>query len=437
MAASATAHAVASAELYRTQAYRFGRFEARIRYGAGDGVISSFFLWKDGSEASGAYWNELDFEKLGADCHMQTNTLYGNPQNSGEKSHSMPADMCTAYHTYAFEWTPTYLAWTIDAKEIRRETGSVVAAFADNAPQGMTIHFNIWPGNANFGGNFNPASLPVRQFLSWVQYSSFQDGAFHVEWREDFTGAGVPSGWSTGTWASPLNLSTHDARNVTFADGIATLSLTADGSTGFTEKAPPDGGGGTTGNAGASGAAGTPGGGGVSTAGGRGGAGGANSGGVAGGTSGAGGAPQPGGANSTSGGAMSAGTTSGGAMSAGRASGGAMSAGTTSGGAVSAGTTSGGALSAGTANGGTGASPGASGGTLSGGVSSATGGTSSGGSAGQPSTANPPAKQADSSGCNCSSVPSPGSPRPGTLLIALAAAAAGARTRRRRRGPLN
>ena len=58
--------AVSSAELYQTKAYVYGRFEARLRQAPGDGVISSFFLWKAGSELSGAYWNELDFEKLGA-----------------------------------------------------------------------------------------------------------------------------------------------------------------------------------------------------------------------------------------------------------------------------------------------------------------------------------------------------------------------------------
>ena len=39
-----SAEAVTSAEFYPNQGYQFGRFEARIQFGAGDGVISSFFL---------------------------------------------------------------------------------------------------------------------------------------------------------------------------------------------------------------------------------------------------------------------------------------------------------------------------------------------------------------------------------------------------------
>jgi len=38
---------VQSAEFYRTQADFYGRFEARIRFAPGEGVVSSFFLWKD------------------------------------------------------------------------------------------------------------------------------------------------------------------------------------------------------------------------------------------------------------------------------------------------------------------------------------------------------------------------------------------------------
>src|SRR4029079_5419298 len=81
---AAQAGAVASAELYQNQTYTYGRFESRCRCAASDGVISSCFLWKPGSEVAGTFWNELDFEKLGANCQLQTNPLLrlpaGRPQ---------------------------------------------------------------------------------------------------------------------------------------------------------------------------------------------------------------------------------------------------------------------------------------------------------------------------------------------------------------------
>lgn len=245
------AEAVASAELYRTQAYLYGRFEARIRFAAGDGVISSFFLWKEGSEGSNAFWNELDFEKLGADCHMQTNAIYGRPSVQHAQTNQMPGDICSEYHDYRFEWTPTYIAWAVDGKEIRRETGETASAFSQNATGGMTFHFNVWPGNEDFGGNFSASILPVREHISWVSYSSYDNGSFKLEWKEDFNGTNLPSGWSTGNWASPYSLSTHKPANVTINSGILTLSLTADNATGFSGTPPADDG--ATGGSGAGG----------------------------------------------------------------------------------------------------------------------------------------------------------------------------------------
>ena len=240
LSAAAPARAVSSAELYQNASYAYGRFEARIRFAAGDGVISSFFLWKPGSEVAGTFWNELDFEKLGADCRMQTNPLYGAPVGDHGQIASGSGDLCGEYHTYSFEWTPTYIAWQIDGVEIRREAGEVAAAFEQNAASGMQIHFNLWPGDATFGGNFDAAILPVQQYISWVQYSSFEDGNFALQWREDFTAGALPSGWAVGSWASPKNLSTHTAANVTFKSDTAVLSLTADGATGFAGEPSPD-----------------------------------------------------------------------------------------------------------------------------------------------------------------------------------------------------
>lgn len=240
LALTTPAAAVSSAELYQNQTYTYGRFEARVRFAAGDGVISSFFLWKPGSEMPGTFWNELDFEKLGADCRLQTNPLYGAPVVDHSQIANVNGDLCGEYHTYTFEWTPTYIAYLVDGVEVRRDVGEGAAAFATNAASGMQIHFNIWPGDATFGGNFDPAIVPVQQYIAWVQYSSFADGAFTLAWREDFASGALPSGWSLGNWPSPKNLSTHQPANAGFVDGFAVLSLTADDATGFTGAPPVD-----------------------------------------------------------------------------------------------------------------------------------------------------------------------------------------------------
>ena len=236
--ASGSASAVQSAELYRTDAFFYGRFEARVQFAPGEGVVSSFFLWKDGSSSTTS-WNELDYEKIKAACQLQTNIWSGTGTQSPQIP-SLTADLCGGYHTYTFEWTPDYIAWFIDGTELRRETGSVVAEYTQNASKGMAMHFNVWVGNSSFGGVLDPSILPVNEYVDWVQYSSYANGTFQLQWREDFDATTLPAGWAVGNWASPYNLSTHNPANVNFVNGVAVLSMTADDATGYTGTPPAD-----------------------------------------------------------------------------------------------------------------------------------------------------------------------------------------------------
>ena len=235
------ASAVQSAELYRTQAYFYGRFEARLQFAPGEGVVSSFFLWKDGSSSTTS-WNELDFEKTNATCRLQTNIWTGTGTQSAEVD-TPTFNICSGYHTYAFEWTPDYIAWFIDGSQIRKVTGASVTEYTQNASAGMAMHFNVWVGNSSFGGTLDPSILPVNQYIGWVQYSSYANGAFQPQWREEFSGATIPTAWAVGNWASPYNLSTHNPANVSFVDDVAVLSMTADSATGYTGTPPASDGG--------------------------------------------------------------------------------------------------------------------------------------------------------------------------------------------------
>jgi MYXO-CTERM domain-containing protein len=356
---------------------------------------------------------------------MQTNSIYGKPKSNHQQTPTL-STTCTAYHDYRFEWTPTYIAWVVDGKEIRRDTGADATAYAQNASAGMTFHFNIWPGNASFGGNINNTTLPVHQYISWVQYSSYDNGNFTVQWREEFQASGVPSGWAVGNWSSPYNLSTHNTQNVAFVNGIGVLSLTADNATGAPGTPPADsastgtggssGTGGTTSTGGGSGGA-TSGAGGTTGTGGSKGMGGTTSTTSAGGTTGPGGSTTTGGRTSTGGtsglggtSATSAGgtTSSGGTIGSGGSTGGASGAGgtTASGGASGASASDGGSRSGGTTGaGGTTASGGTTatgaGGTTTSGGTTATGGDATGGTSGPTAT---------DAGCGCSTAPAANPP---------------------------
>lgn len=242
MCIALSAFAISGAELYTNDAYTYGKFEARVRFGAGDGIVSSFFLWKPDSELDYVYWNELDLEKITDDCDgYATNIHWGLGSGKSDESEWIDADssLCDEYHLHAFEWTPDEIAFYLDGIKIREVTGEAVAGFVENAQDGMQFRFNIWVGNESFGGSFDDASLPVYQYIDWVQYSEYTPGGgdagsdFTLDWREDFES--MPKGWSVGTWDSALGLSTHVEQNVNICSGAAVLSLTDDDATG-----PPD-----------------------------------------------------------------------------------------------------------------------------------------------------------------------------------------------------
>jgi hypothetical protein len=242
-----SALAVKSGELYTMASHPFGRFEASIKFPQGDGIVGAFFLWKASSEVAGTFWNELDFEKVGAACQLESNAFYGNPAVVHAERYTPATLLCGTYHTYAFEWTPTYLAWSVDGVELRRETGAAASAYADNATAGMQFRFNLWPGDASFGGNFDPSTLPVYEEIDWVQYSSFANDTFKVEWRDDFDVPALDPRWLLGNWDSPKGLSQHVARNIGVVDGHAIIALTSDEGVGTGVPPQPTAAGGTGG----------------------------------------------------------------------------------------------------------------------------------------------------------------------------------------------
>jgi hypothetical protein len=393
-----TAFAVKSGELYTSAAYPYGRFEASIKFPAGDGVVGAFFLWKDGSEVQGTFWNELDFEKIGADCKLASNAYYGNPAAVHSQTHTPSMLLCGSYHTYSYEWTPDYIAWFVDGMQLRRDTGATATAYAQNAAAGMQVRFNIWPGDASFGGNFNPSILPVYQEIDWVQYSSYANGTFTVQWRDDFNGTSLDPRWLLGTWDSPKGLSQHDVLNVGVGSGHAIIALTSDQGVGMGVPRPSQGGAGGMG-----GAAGTTG------TGGAGNAGGSVSGGAAGGNVGG------------SSGAVSGGASAGGAVPGGNGAGGAVSGGNGAGGADPAGgAVSGGA--SGTASGGTLSSGGTGVGGASGSPASGAPGSGGQGASGNPSSGGSSAgSDPPSDGAGCTTSPRRPNGSGGLLVVTLAA----------------
>jgi endo-1,3-1,4-beta-glycanase ExoK len=228
------------AEIYTKTAVKYGRFEMSMKAGAGSGLLSTFFLYKNGSEQAGAFWEEVDIEIFGKNSTktFQTNIITDGVTGSNkmsEKLHSYNFSLADTFHTYTLEWTPTYVAFFFDNIEIRRDKTAQVASLTN----AESIRFNAWiSGSAGWAGAFNPSVLPQNQYVDWFKYSSYDatgDGSFKLEWTDDFSTFNTQR-WSKANWTFDGNLVDFSPDNAYIDNGMLVLALTdANGPTGLAD----------------------------------------------------------------------------------------------------------------------------------------------------------------------------------------------------------
>lgn len=227
---------------YRTKAaFTYGRFEVRLKSAQREGMLSSFFTYNDNYPATP--WNEIDIEILG----RYSDDVQFNPITPGQVNHEVhyqtlfnPAQ---DFHTYAFEWTPTYVAWFVDGKEVHRQTGAHIQALS--YPQ--KIMMNVWnPSYANWVGAWNANVLPAFAYYDWVSYSSFapdsgdngSNNNFKFQWKDDFNSFDTTR-WAKASHTWGGNQCDMYPDNVVFKDGVMILCLTTNTTSGFYDKTGP------------------------------------------------------------------------------------------------------------------------------------------------------------------------------------------------------
>ena len=229
------------AELRTRASYLYGRFEVRLKSVQREGVLCSFFTYHDGDTQSN--WNEIDIEILG----RYTDDVQFNTITPGQVNHvsrrQMQSSPHMAFHTYAFEWTPGYVAWFIDGMEVCRQTGSHIQTMNKS----QKIMMNIWnPEAPGWVGEWNEKVLPAFAYYDWVSYSSYTPGTgstgtgnnFTPFWRDDFNSYDA-SRWDKGTHTWTGNGCDFVAENAYFKDGQMILCLTDQFNLGYVDKNPP------------------------------------------------------------------------------------------------------------------------------------------------------------------------------------------------------
>src|SRR5512143_28123 len=236
VAESSTAKPYRGAE-YRTIAtITYGRFEVRMRSAQVQGMLASFFTYFDGANP----WNEIDIETLGRYSNeTQFTTIVPTQNDTHPYRQPLAFNPHAAFHVYAFEWTPDYVAWQVDGVEMYRQTGAHIGQLVK--PQ--KIMMNIWqPAYVDWVGTFNPANLPVYAYYDWVKYYSYTPGTgdnFSLQWSDDFASFD-PLRWQKATHTWDGNNSQFVQENVAFRDGYMILCLTDSAHSGYAGGAVVD-----------------------------------------------------------------------------------------------------------------------------------------------------------------------------------------------------
>ena len=106
-----------------SEKFTYGKFITRMKAPNKQGTVSSFFTYWNGPYFSSVGWNELDYEIVPSvsENPLSMNIIYGDGHSKHEShNYHRKFDPKDEWHIYQMEWTPDYIAWSIDHTEIRR-----------------------------------------------------------------------------------------------------------------------------------------------------------------------------------------------------------------------------------------------------------------------------------------------------------------------------
>ena len=111
-----------SGSLSTYEKFTYGKFVTRMKTPNQKGTVSSFFTYWDGPGFYAGGWNELDIEIVPSveNNPFSTNVIYGDGHKKQENhDYAHEFDPREDWHTYEMEWTPDYISFAIDGKEVR------------------------------------------------------------------------------------------------------------------------------------------------------------------------------------------------------------------------------------------------------------------------------------------------------------------------------
>ncbi|CAE6920354.1 family 16 glycosylhydrolase [Vibrio sp. B1FLJ16] len=215
------------AEIYSHDKIKFGKFVMRMKMVSSPGVISSFFTYDNKSWQGGIPWREIDIEVVGKQPdQLQTNLITGNSKKRIHSETIHNIQNLDQFHEFTLIWTPDEITWEVDGKVIHTETAATSKQVIDMRDSPQSYRMNLWVSEAvEWAGLFNAQNLPLYQYVDWIEYHSFNNGNFNLEWRDDFNSFNEKR-WGKGDWGFDGNLVTFSPNNIAIQDSMLVLGLT-------------------------------------------------------------------------------------------------------------------------------------------------------------------------------------------------------------------
>lgn len=143
----------------------------------------------------------LEKDSLGFQSNLITGTA--EKQVTSEKTHKIGGAVNGDYHVYVMEWTPDYVAWYVDEKEMRRDSIGGKLGQIEYMTQAQSLRFNLWwENNTGWVGIFKENRIPIAQYIDYVIVSSYnkETKEFTELWKDDFDSFNSAR-WKKGNWA--------------------------------------------------------------------------------------------------------------------------------------------------------------------------------------------------------------------------------------------
>jgi hypothetical protein len=166
------------------ETFLYGRFEVRMRSAAGDGVVSSFFLYHLNV---GCNWpeenNEIDIEMTGNAEDVIFTTHYPDLSYLSEY-YSPEFNPHEGLQDYAFEWEPGIVRWFVNDELIYVQEQDFVAQLIHP----MNVVMNLWASeNENWTGPWDPSIMPLDSQYDYVKCYNYTPGNGNTGTNNNFT----------------------------------------------------------------------------------------------------------------------------------------------------------------------------------------------------------------------------------------------------------